>query len=186
MCLIGAKVIVQVQPGVAVAGLNDPRVSYWEPAKWVSKTRALATNKPLILLKENMGAGHFGTTGVYSSLHDTALKYAFLLRITCTVMDAQKPPEEAHSGVCIPCVAIFIVVVAGFGGLVSGSLYYGGSMLQSWRKFGEGRGLGLREVAMQGFRRGQDKDEDEEDEDVTLDRRREQQESERLIPADQH
>ncbi len=167
-----------------LAAWNDARVAYWEPAKWVAKTRALATNEPLILLMENMAAGHFGNSGFFSSLHETALKYAFLLRITCTAVDVSAVSTESEeSGVCVPCVAIFVVVVAGFGGLLVGSLYYGGTVLQSWRKAGEGRGQGIREVAMQGFKREMARDGSEGDE--SLDRRREvQQENERLIPED--
>ena len=144
----------------------------------------LATNKPLILLMENMAAGHFGSSGFFSSLRETALKYAFLLQITCTAVDMSRTPGESkESGVCIPCVAVFVVVVAGFGGLLVGSLYYGGSMLQNWRKFGDGRGLGIRELAMQGFKRGRAKDGDEEDD--SLDRQPQPgQENERLIPED--
>jgi oligopeptidase B len=65
------------------AGLNDPRVSYWEPAKWTAKlratSRALKTDDRLLLLKTNMGSGHFGSSGRYEYLKETALNYAFLL-----------------------------------------------------------------------------------------------------------
>jgi oligopeptidase B len=61
------------------AGLNDPRVSYWEPAKWTAKLRAMNTGKSIILLKTNMGAGHFGQSGRYDYLKEIALDYAFLL-----------------------------------------------------------------------------------------------------------
>ena len=144
----------------------------------------LATNKPLVLLMENMAGGHFGNSGFFSSMRETALKYSFLLQITCTAVNVTSTPaEREESGVCIPCVAVFVVVVAGFGGLLVGSLYYGGSVLQTWRKLGEGRGLGIREVAMQGFKRGRAKDGREEDE--SLDRQQEpEQENERLIPDD--
>ncbi|KAK9909106.1 hypothetical protein WJX75_007225 [Coccomyxa subellipsoidea] len=115
---------------LATGAWNDARVPYWEPAKWVSKTRMLATNKPLILLMENMAGGHFGNSGFFSSMRETAL-----------------------------------------------------NVLQNWRKLGEGRGLGIREVAMQGFKRGRAKDSREEDE--SLDRQQEpEQENERLIPDD--
>jgi oligopeptidase B len=62
-----------------VAGLNDPRVSYWEPAKWTAKLRALKTGDRLLLLKTHMGSGHFGSSGRYEYLKETALNYAFLL-----------------------------------------------------------------------------------------------------------
>lgn len=61
------------------AGLNDPRVSYWEPAKWVAKLRAMKTDNNLLLLKTNMGSGHFGASGRYERIKETAFEYAFLL-----------------------------------------------------------------------------------------------------------
>ncbi|HEY9845129.1 MAG TPA: S9 family peptidase, partial [Candidatus Caenarcaniphilales bacterium] len=61
------------------AGLNDPRVQYWEPAKWAAKLRALRTDNNLLLLKTNMGAGHGGASGRYERLKETAFEYAFLL-----------------------------------------------------------------------------------------------------------
>jgi oligopeptidase B len=62
------------------AGLNDPRVSYWEPAKWAAKLRALKTDNNLLLLKTNMGSGHFGASGRYEYLKETAFNHAFLLK----------------------------------------------------------------------------------------------------------
>jgi oligopeptidase B len=61
------------------AGLNDPRVSYWEPAKWAAKLRALKRDDHLLLLKTEMGSGHFGASGRYEYLKETAFNYAFLL-----------------------------------------------------------------------------------------------------------
>jgi oligopeptidase B len=61
------------------AGLNDPRVSYWEPAKWAAKLRALKTDGNLLVLKTNTGSGHFGASGRYEYLKETAFNYAFLL-----------------------------------------------------------------------------------------------------------
>jgi oligopeptidase B len=61
------------------AGLNDPRVSYWEPAKWAAKLRASNTGDQMLLLKTNMGSGHFGASGRYEYLKETAFNYAFLL-----------------------------------------------------------------------------------------------------------
>ncbi|MDX2212105.1 MAG: S9 family peptidase [Oculatellaceae cyanobacterium bins.114] len=61
------------------AGLNDSRVSYWEPAKWTAKLRDLKTDDNLLLLKTNMGAGHGGASGRYESLKEIAFEYAFLL-----------------------------------------------------------------------------------------------------------
>ncbi|MBD2082140.1 S9 family peptidase [Leptolyngbya sp. FACHB-17] len=61
------------------AGLNDPRVSYWEPAKWTARLRALKTDTNVLLLKTNMGAGHGGASGRYERLKEIAFEYAFLL-----------------------------------------------------------------------------------------------------------
>ena len=47
---------------LVTAGLNDPRVSYWEPAKWVARLRAIKKDDHLLLLKTNMGSGHFGAS----------------------------------------------------------------------------------------------------------------------------
>jgi oligopeptidase B len=71
-------------PNILVtAGLNDPRVPYWEPAKWVAKLRDLKTDQNLILLKTNMGAGHGGPSGRYEKLREKALEYSFIInRIT--------------------------------------------------------------------------------------------------------
>nr|WP_220348527.1 prolyl oligopeptidase family serine peptidase [Alkalilimnicola ehrlichii] len=62
-----------------VAGLNDPRVQYWEPAKWCAKLRATKTDDNLLLLKTHMGAGHAGVSGRYEALKDLAFDYAFVL-----------------------------------------------------------------------------------------------------------
>ncbi len=62
------------------AGLNDPRVQYWEPAKWTAKLRASKTDNNLLLLKTNMGAGHGGASGRYDYLKEIALEYAFILK----------------------------------------------------------------------------------------------------------
>lgn len=63
------------------AGLNDPRVSYWEPAKWTAKLRALKKDKNLLLLKTNMDAGHGGASGRYEYLKEIAFEYAFLIKV---------------------------------------------------------------------------------------------------------
>lgn len=63
------------------AGLNDPRVQYWEPAKWTAKLRAFKTDHNILLLKTNMGAGHFGQTGRYDYLRDVAFGYAFIFDV---------------------------------------------------------------------------------------------------------
>jgi oligopeptidase B len=65
---------------LVTAGLNDPRVSYWEPAKWVLRLRENNRETAEILLKVNMGAGHFGASGRYDRLREVATEYAWLLR----------------------------------------------------------------------------------------------------------
>jgi len=74
----------QLKPGryppmLVTAGLNDPRVTYWEPAKYVAKLRTLKTSSTPLLLKTNMGAGHGGKSGRYDSLYEVAEEYAFML-----------------------------------------------------------------------------------------------------------
>jgi oligopeptidase B len=61
------------------AGLNDPRVQYWEPAKWTAKLRVMKTDNNRLLLKTDMGSGHSGKSGRYEYLKDIALYYAFIL-----------------------------------------------------------------------------------------------------------
>jgi oligopeptidase B len=62
------------------AGLNDPRVTYWEPAKWVAKLRHSKTNDNMVVLKTNMGAGHGGQSGRFNALKEIAEQFAFLLK----------------------------------------------------------------------------------------------------------
>jgi len=66
-------------PMLVTAGLNDPRVTYWEPAKWVARLRATKTDDNLLLLKTNMEAGHGGKSGRWESLRETAEEFAFIL-----------------------------------------------------------------------------------------------------------
>lgn len=66
-------------PMLITGGLNDPRVTYWEPAKWAAKLRATKTDQNLLLLKINMGAGHGGKSGRFDSLREDAEAYAFVL-----------------------------------------------------------------------------------------------------------
>ncbi len=74
------NVTAKKYPAILITtGLNDPRVSYWEPAKWTAKLRAHQLDGNPILLKTNMGSGHFGSSGRYEYLKETALEYAFLL-----------------------------------------------------------------------------------------------------------
>ena len=64
---------------LVTGGLNDPRVQYWEPAKWVAKLRATKTDDGLLVLKMEMGAGHSGPSGRYDAWRDEAFVLAFLL-----------------------------------------------------------------------------------------------------------
>ncbi|MFP5330615.1 MAG: prolyl oligopeptidase family serine peptidase, partial [Alphaproteobacteria bacterium] len=66
-------------PMLITGGLNDPRVTYWEPAKWAAKLRATKTDGNLLLLKTNMGAGHGGKSGRWESLRELAEAFAFVL-----------------------------------------------------------------------------------------------------------
>ena len=69
-------------PVLAVAGLTDPRVTYWEPAKWVAKLRDMKTGASPILFRINMDAGHAGASGRFSRLEEVAYTYAFALKVT--------------------------------------------------------------------------------------------------------
>ena len=66
-------------PILALGGLTDPRVTYWEPLKWVARLRTYMTGGGPILLKTNMGAGHGGASGRFEHLDEVALQYAFAL-----------------------------------------------------------------------------------------------------------
>ncbi len=66
-------------PLMVTAGLNDPRVTYWEPAKWVARLREVKTDGNELILKTNMGAGHGGKSGRFESLKETAEEFAFIL-----------------------------------------------------------------------------------------------------------
>lgn len=67
-------------PIFALAGLTDPRVTYWEPAKWVARLRATKTGTAPLYLKTNMGAGHGGASGRFDRLKETAECYAFAIK----------------------------------------------------------------------------------------------------------
>ncbi|MBJ6122445.1 S9 family peptidase [Sphingomonas mollis] len=74
------NVVAQDYPPLFISGgLNDPRVTYWEPAKWAAKLRATKTDGNVLLLKTNMGAGHGGKSGRFESLREVAEEHAFVL-----------------------------------------------------------------------------------------------------------
>ena len=77
---------------LVTAGLNDPRVSYWEPAKWVAKQRRLKHQNRILLLKTNMGAGHGGDSGRFDQLKEVAMEYAFAI----DTLHANSRPESAR------------------------------------------------------------------------------------------
>ena len=66
-------------PMLITGGLNDPRVTYWEPAKYAARLRAAKTDQNLLLLKINMGAGHGGKSGRWNALKESAEAYAFVI-----------------------------------------------------------------------------------------------------------
>ena len=67
---------------LVTAGVSDPRVTYWEPAKWVAKLRHMKTDNNILLLRTNMSSGHFGKSGRFAALEDAARSYAFALKVT--------------------------------------------------------------------------------------------------------
>src|SRR5436305_6315384 len=62
-----------------MGGLTGPRVTYWEPAKWIARLRATMTGGGPVLLRTNMGAGHGGASGRFNRLDEVAIVYAFAL-----------------------------------------------------------------------------------------------------------
>jgi oligopeptidase B len=64
---------------LVTGGLTDPRVTYWEPAKWTAKLRANKTDDNILLMKMNMGAGHGGKSGRWNALYEVAEAYTFII-----------------------------------------------------------------------------------------------------------
>ncbi len=76
------RVEAKAYPNIlALGGLTDPRVTYWEPAKWVARLRELKTDGNLLLFKTNMGAGHGGASGRFDRLKEVAFVYAFGMKV---------------------------------------------------------------------------------------------------------
>ncbi|MFW5744639.1 MAG: prolyl oligopeptidase family serine peptidase, partial [Spirochaetota bacterium] len=75
-------------------GLNDPRVTYWEPAKWTAALRYTKTDDNVVLLKTNMAAGHAGKSGRFQHLEENAEEIAFFL--LATGKSVEPPRNEAH------------------------------------------------------------------------------------------
>jgi oligopeptidase B len=74
------NVVARDYPAIlAMGGLTDPRVTYWEPAKWIARLRATMTGGGPVLLRTNMGAGHGGASGRFDRLDEVAIAYAFAL-----------------------------------------------------------------------------------------------------------
>lgn len=69
-------------PMLVTAGVSDPRVTYWEPAKWLAQHRHVRADDELLMLKTHMSTGHFGESGRYASLKDEAIAQAFALKLT--------------------------------------------------------------------------------------------------------
>jgi oligopeptidase B len=75
------NVTAQDYPNMLITGgISDPRVTYWEPAKWTAKLRELKTDDNLLLLKIQMDSGHGGSSGRFDRLREVALEYAFILK----------------------------------------------------------------------------------------------------------
>jgi oligopeptidase B len=91
------QVSAQDYPHVlATAGLTDPRVTYWEPAKWIARLRERRTDDGLTLLRTNMGAGHGGASGRFDALRERAEDYTFAL-MTVGLADAAAERPESES-----------------------------------------------------------------------------------------
>ncbi len=75
------NVEAKVYPRMLVtSGINDPRVAFWEPVKWIAKLRTLKTDDNTLLLKMEMGSGHGGASGRYERIKEQAFRYAFMVR----------------------------------------------------------------------------------------------------------
>ena len=75
---------------LATGGLTDPRVTYWEPAKWIARLRARRTDEGLSLLRTEMTAGHGGKAGRFNQLHEVAFVYAFVIFVHTVLRDKEE------------------------------------------------------------------------------------------------
>ncbi|HEY3475807.1 MAG TPA: S9 family peptidase [Anaerolineales bacterium] len=78
------------------AGLNDPRVAYWEPAKFAAKLREMKTDNNILLLHTNCSAGHAGASGRYDHLKEVAIDYAFLIDRLCDLPSPLEFPDASR------------------------------------------------------------------------------------------
>ena len=83
-------------PILVMAGLTDPRVTYWEPAKWVARLRELKTDDNPLYLRTNMDAGHSGAAGRFDALKETAIELAFALKVVGLAEAAPAPRRQAE------------------------------------------------------------------------------------------
>jgi len=91
----------QLKPGhyppmLVTAGLNDPRVTYWEPAKYVAKLRKCKQDNNVLLLKTNMGAGHGGQSGRFDAIREVAEEYAFFIHAMQTADASAEAPDQVN------------------------------------------------------------------------------------------
>jgi len=115
------NVVKMAYPHVLATGsMSDSRVGYWEPAKMIAKLRSTATSKNLLLLKTNMNAGHFSSSGRYDRLREIAMKYSFLI----TTIAACSSTDKAQGGIPFSrelmegaAAAGIALVIAGVGAL---------------------------------------------------------------------
>lgn len=91
---VGAK---DYPPILALGGLTDPRVTYWEPAKWVARLRATMTGGGPVLLHTNMGAGHGGASGRFDQLAEVAMEQTFALKAAGAALDQERSAASRSS-----------------------------------------------------------------------------------------
>lgn len=142
------------------AGLNDPRVSFWEPAKFAAKVRDLKTRQDsLVLLRTNMGAGHFAQSGLEDQAAETAFKFAFLLQTLapCAALPGAQPAER-----CRGCFALFVAAATTAALVTLAVVLRPASRLRNWQRLGSSSGgrRGARRLSS-----GEDEDDENEDGD---------------------